>query len=854
MPQGNSFRTTLRNRYGPIVCQNFRKLETFYEKLAHCQNSIKFLRRCRNNNIIPKGLRLRPAYSSRRLQNILHRASLSMIRERLQFHRSNLFFIEQDIVSIEDLLFGMISNSDFDRIIFSLHIIYENSYQKQRNIHLNKFNNLLEQNSLHTFDNLNRNNDILTTVVNLSNRHLNATENLVLSKGLNYAVTHPSIPKLDIISSVEKISQCLPTHEKEQYRVLCKLELEKSNQIEQNISKEEMKALKTLRNDDSITILPADKGNATVIMNKIQYEDKITDLITNGPYSKLTKDPTKTLENKIYRALFKFKNDLTYYQRKLMTPHYSKTPHFYGVPKIHKANIPLRPICSTINSPCSELSKFLLNILKPFANNDDTFIKNTKHFLNKLSTIEFNQNNILVSFDINSLFTNVPLDKTLNIIKTKLENDNTLATRTRLNVSAIMELLTLCTHNTYFQLNNEFYKQNFGLAMGSSLSPLLANIFMEDFENNIISKQNLKPTVWWRYVDDVFSIWPHGSELLDTFLNIINDQEETIKFTMEKEYNNSLPFLDVLISKKDIGYETQVYRKPTHTNRYLNYKSNHNINVKKGIIKSLYDRAKITCSNENSFLAEKQLLTSVLLKNDYPLSFINKELSRLDRMEQNNLERDPTTFTRNNTRKISIPYIKGLSEKLKTIGNKFNISTTFKTTNTLRSILSKTKPNNDQERTKNCIYKIPCECEQFYLGETSRPLDVRISEHQSYIKNREFERSQICQHAWDNEHRVQWRDSSIVLKESDSKKRKIKEAALIMLNETNCVANSSVECSRMWLPILKEEVNRKKIPRLFLGIKITFLPSGASSILRRRRYNQEDHIMTIYTATTNQHP
>jgi hypothetical protein len=467
-----------------------------------------------------------------------------------------------------------------------------------------------------------------------------------------------------------------------------------------------------------------------------------------------------------------------------------------------------------MNSPCSELSKFLLNILKPIANKNDTFIKNTQHFLNKLSNIEFNSNNTLVSFDINSLFTNVPLDKTLNIVKTKLESDDTLATRTRLNISAIMELITVCTDNTYFQLNNEFYKQSFGLAMGSSLSPLLADIFMEDFETNIISKQNLKPSVWWRYVDDVFSIWPHGSELLDTFLNDINDKEETITFTMEKEYNNTLPFLDVLISKNDTGYETQVYRKPTHTNRYLNFKSNHNINIKKGIIKSLYDRAKITCSNENSFLEEKHLLTSVLLKNDYPLSFINKEFSTIDRIEQNNLERDPTAYARNNTRKITIPYIKGLSEKLKRIGNKFNISTTFKTTNTLRSILSKTKPNNEQERTKNCIYKIPCECDQFYLGETSRPLNVRISEHQSYIKNREFDRSQICKHAWDNEHRVQWNDSNIVLKETDGKKRKIKEAALIMLNETNCVANSSAECSRIWLPILKEEVIKRKIPVL----------------------------------------
>ncbi|XP_072392222.1 uncharacterized protein [Diabrotica undecimpunctata] len=145
-----------------------------------------------------------------------------------------------------------------------------------------------------------------------------------------------------------------------------------------------------------------------------------------------------------------------------------------------------------------------------------------------------------------------------------------------------MELLTLCTDNTYFQLDNDFYKQNFGLAMGSSLSPLLADIFIEDFEQKIVHKQDKQPIVWWRYVGVVLSIWPHGPEVFNTFLmNIHNKKESINKFTMEQESNNSLPFLD---------------RKPIHTNKHLNYHSDHNINVKKGIIKSLYDRAR--SSNE----------------------------------------------------------------------------------------------------------------------------------------------------------------------------------------------------------------------------------------------------------------
>ncbi|XP_050519056.1 uncharacterized protein LOC126893147 [Diabrotica virgifera virgifera] len=172
-----------------------------------------------------------------------------------------------------------------------------------------------------------------------------------------------------------------------------------------------------------------------------------------------------------------------------------------------------------------------------------------------------------------------------------------------------------------------------------------------------------------------------------------------------------------------------------------------------------------------------------------------------DKRKETTKQHKQSSYTqKRDSRLTTKPYVKCLSEKLKRIENKYNILSTFETTNT-STILSKTKPNNTQERLNNCSYKISCECHNFCVGGTATPLSVRINEHKTYIKNRDLDKSQICKHAWDNEHRPRWKDASIFMKETDMEKRKIKEAALILLNEEKCVANPSAECSRLWLPI-----------------------------------------------------
>jgi predicted GIY-YIG superfamily endonuclease len=361
----------------------------------------------------------------------------------------------------------------------------------------------------------------------------------------------------------------------------------------------------------------------------------------------------------------------------------------------------------------------------------------------------------------------------------------------------ILELLTFCIKTTFFQYKNDFYTQDFGMAMGSPLSPFLSNIFMEHFEDSFVQNYNYKPLIWWRYVDDIFAVYQHNEHHLNNFLNYINSIELTIKFTIEIEQNNTLSFLDILIKKDIPNFETLVYRKSTHTNKYLNFHSNHPIMIKKGVVKSLYDRAKIICNDQN-FIKEKDMIKNVLIKNNYPSKFIDKCFQNF---EQPNLRQNNHIPLTN----LFIPYIPGMSDKIKRLGKRFNIRTVYKTENTLRSILTKTKPNNINENTKNVIYKIPCECNKFYIGETCRPLSKRIAEHKSYIKNTDFHKSNICQHAFNNNHRINWDASSVLAKETATKKRKIKESAFILLNEDNCVSSCSVNLSNTWLPLLKQE-------------------------------------------------
>ena len=177
---------------------------------------------------------------------------------------------------------------------------------------------------------------------------------------------------------------------------------------------------------------------------------------------------------------------------------------------------------SCVNTFADDLSAFLANILAPLTGNSDFTVTNSTHFASIISSEKIQDNEIMVSFDVESLFTNVPIEGAVQAARRKLESDPGLADRTTLTPAEIADLLNFLLRSTYFLYNGSIYEQQEGAAMGSPVSAVIANLYMEAFEEQAIEFAPYKPKIWRRYVDDTFTILDRGS--VDSFLHHLNSQ------------------------------------------------------------------------------------------------------------------------------------------------------------------------------------------------------------------------------------------------------------------------------------------------------------------------------------------
>ena len=232
--------------------------------------------------------------------------------------------------------------------------------------------------------------------------------------------------------------------------------------------------------------------------------------------------------------------------------------------KIHKPGIPLRPIVSFVNSPTYAISGYLARILSPVVGNTDYTVKNSWEFADFIRDKTLNACEELVSFDVVSLFTKIPVD--LAVPEERLREDASLGQRTSLPVEDIIHLLSFCLKTTQFTYNGTYYKQVFGTAMGSPVSAVIANMVIEDVKERALAASPVKPFFWKRYVDDVISA-VSGNEA-ERLLSHLNSVEPSIQFTLESENDRHSPFLDLNVSRGVQGnLETSVYRKPTHNEK-----------------------------------------------------------------------------------------------------------------------------------------------------------------------------------------------------------------------------------------------------------------------------------------------
>ena len=399
---------------------------------------------------------------------------------------------------------------------------------------------------------------------------------------------------------------------------------------------------------------------------------------------------------------------------------------------------------------------------------------------------------MLVTLDVTSLYTNIPHEDGIEACKYFLNQDKSIS---RLSPDEICSLIKLTLENNHFQFNDKNYIQKLGTAMGSSMAPAYASLFMGKLEKDFIEQCSLTPTVWLRFLDDIFMIWDHSLAELEDFINRLNSFHPTIKFTHTVS-NTSVSFLDVNISKNvDSTLSTDIHIKSTDVHQYLHFSSCHPRKCKESIPYSQAKRFRRIISDDNSFQGSLDELKGHFLKRQYPEKVIDSAFQKISSQTQD--EALVNSDVKDKAKNI-IPFVVPYNTSLPNLGltiNKywdlFNLSSkeslnflhnhtpviAFKRAKNLQDCLTHSilnKPNESSQstkcnrrrcthcssiiesthftstntnetfnlhfssdcRSKDVIYMITCKkCKKQYIGQTHQLVSNRMNSHKFDIRN-----------------------------------------------------------------------------------------------------------------------
>ena len=570
------------------------------------------------------------------------------------------------------------------------------------------------------------------------------------------------------------------------------------------ITKTLFDALKSLRTDTSIIITRPDKGRGTVILDKDEYNNKVESILADTTKFKVILEDAfvyiSRMEDKLARLLRKFLNYKLISKETYCNLFSSGTSPgiLYGLPKTHKVGTPLRPILSTIGTFNYNLAKFFVPIIEPLTTNDYT-LKNSYDFIKEVKNIDVS-NKVMVSFDVQSLFTNIPLNETIDIIMNGLFGS--LQKYMNFTKKQFKNLLDLATKDSPFIFNDKLYVQTDGVAMGSCLGPSFANAFLCYHESTWLSDcpVSFKPLYYRRYVDDTFLLFDN-LEQVPLFLNYLNSKHRNIKFTYETECNNAISFLDVLVSRVNGKVSTSVYRKPTFTGLGTKYSSFIPRLFKINAIKTLLYRCYMISSNWSIFDDEVKFLTNFFQTNGFPLHIIENCISKFLNtifVPSNTKLTEPV-----NTRYIKLPYYghlsyvirNKLSKLLHTSYPDFSFKFIFTNNYTLKSLFPYKDPISPL-LISNIVYEYTCPtCKCRYIGESRRNLTLRIAEHlgvspRTYRPLSTPSHSSIRTHSLETQHAFSKHDFKILIKAQNTSDIKLLES--LFIKHTNPELNNQI--------------------------------------------------------------
>ena len=505
-------------------------------------------------------------------------------------------------------------------------------YEKMMSGHINKIMKLL-----------NKDHDVEKHIQNISSYKLSFFQKLVLCRGLKFSLPQ-RISSMDIQASFEKAFWQLEPSLSDDKKELAAATLRSIalNYIECKAPKPPkalQRAIEQLKRRDDIVITKPDKGTGVVVMDKAEYVRLLSESSINdtAKFTAVSSERPKTRGRppKNYHPLLQKEKHLESVVRKILPkqiadsvcPKGSRLAHLYGLPKTHKEKLAMRPILSATSTYNFALARWLDDKLKPLPINSYT-ISDTFSFADEIRNLSLNESDILVSYDVSSLFTNVPLQETIEILADRAFVDDWFNKTHHLNISKadLIELLSVATKDQLFQFNGQLYQQIDGVAMGSPLGPLMANTFLCSIEEKL-QNENKLPDFYRRYVDDTLATMK-DIPTAEAFLNTLNNCHPSISFTMEIASNGKLPFVGIEICKKGCKLVTSVYRKPTNTGLLLHHQSHVDNRYKRSLVKTMLNRAYRLSSTWELFSTECERLKLIFSNLKYSDSLVNSTITR----------------------------------------------------------------------------------------------------------------------------------------------------------------------------------------------------------------------------------
>ena len=354
--------------------------------------------------------------------------------------------------------------------------------------------------------------------------------------------------------------------------------------------------------------------------------------------------------------------------------------------------------------------------------------------MNAVSSVDDADSLYMASFDVENLFTNVPLLETIDICVDRLFHSCSVVCG--IPRKFFVTLLSNAVLNSFFIFAGKLYKQIDGIGMGLPLGPTFANVFMCHHENIWLDEcpADFRPVFYKRYIDDTFLLFRHPSHS-DLFLDYLNNKHPNIKFTCEVEQSNQLPFLDCNITRVNNKFQSSVFRKSTFTGLGISFFSFCTHKFKANAIKTLIHRAYRNCSTYFALHQEFEFLKSFFSNNGFPTGLFYHHLNSFMSSKFSYLA--PVTTVKKRQLYVTLPYFGSQSDKLKRelssllsnffyntefhiiLVNKFSIGSFFNFKDKLPKLMQ-----------SSLIYKYCCgKCPSEYVGLTSRTLHQRVAEH-----------------------------------------------------------------------------------------------------------------------------